>query len=137
MSDDDLKSRLLNRTGLPEKDIELEGFGVLRVRALSRAEAMLVQNEPNAMAKDRKTIEFGLLDPKMTNAEIKQWQMISPAGELETVTDAIGELSGVVTKAKAKGVYEEFEADRSAEFRTLPSAEVEPNSERTAAQFDA
>ena len=123
---DDLKARLL-KPRLPEAEIDVEGIGTIRVRGLSRAEVMgarAVKDGPGkALAIERKILSLALVDPEMTEAEVGQWQKASTAGEMEPVTEKVGELSGM-TEDAAKDAYKEFEADPDAEFRVLPGAEA-------------
>ena len=125
-ADEGLKARLL-KSRLPEAEIDVEGVGTIRVRGLSRVEVMGVQSVKDgpgkALAIERKILAAALVDPEMTEAEVGQWQKASTAGEMEPVTDKVGELSGMAEDA-AKDAYKEFEADPDAEFRVLPGSEV-------------
>lgn len=121
--DEDLKARLL-KPRIAEADVEIPGLGTVRVRGLTRVEAIMVQKMDGPEAYDRMTISLGMVNPPMTQAEAGQWQRSSPAGEIDPVTDKIAELSGM-TKRAGKEVYKEFEDDPGAEFRVLPRPEVE------------
>jgi hypothetical protein len=105
---------------LPEDDVEVPNVGTVRVRGLSRIEAMHVQAANGTEATERRMLALGLVDPKLTEAEAGKWQDASPAGELEAVTDRIAELSGMKPEA-VKEAVKAFEADPEAEFRVLPS----------------
>lgn len=110
---------LLFKPRLAEAEVELPGIGTVRVRALSRQEALDVQKMNGVAAIERKMIAMALVEPKLTQAEVGQWQDASPAGELEPVTNKISELSGM-TEGAAKEAYKEFEEDPDSEFRILP-----------------
>jgi hypothetical protein len=86
---------------LPEDDIEIPGVGTIRVRALSRAEAMKVQRLP-AKDRDAHQIALGMMDPPMSVDDVKQWAAASPAAEMEAVSRRIAELSGVLTEGAQK-----------------------------------
>lgn len=114
---------LLFKPRLPEADVEIPGVGTVRVRALSRAEAMAVENAKGNAAIERKLLALGLVDPKLTEAEVGQWQSAAPASELEPVSNRIAELSGLLPDS-AKEAVKEFEANPDKEFRLLPGAEA-------------
>jgi len=110
---------LLFKPRLPEADVEVEGIGTVRVRALSRDEAMKVQKVDGVAAIERKMLALALLDPVLTEAEVGRWQKASTAGELEPVTVKVSELSGM-TEGAEKAAYKEFESDQDGEFRLPP-----------------
>lgn len=110
---------LLFKPRLPEADVDVPGFGTFRVRGLSRAEVFEVQKMNGIGAIERKMLSLSLVEPRLTQAEVGQWQDAAPAGELEPLTDKIQELSGTKEGA-AKEAYMEFEQDSDAEFRVLP-----------------
>lgn len=109
---------------LPEADVEIPGVGTIRVRALNRAEVLIVEGVKSLDAKDRKLISLGMVDPALTEAEAGRWQKASPAGELEPVTVKIAELSGMLPDS-AKEAVKEFVANPDKEFHPLPGAEAE------------
>lgn len=94
-----MDKELLFKPRLPEAEVELAGIGVVRVRGLSRAEALQVQAAKGAEATERKTLTLGLVDPKLTEAEVGRWQAASAAGEIQAVAMRIAELSGMVEHA--------------------------------------
>jgi hypothetical protein len=87
---------LLFKPRLAEAEVEIPGVGTVRVRALSRAEAMVVSGVNGAAAMERKTLHLGMVDPQLTEAEVGQWQKAAPAGDLQIVNQRIAELSGMV-----------------------------------------
>lgn len=106
-------------SSLPEADVDIPGKGTVRVRALTRAEAMSMQQVrpgPDRVAViERKMLALALVDPEMTEAEVGRWQKASTAGEMERVGKKVQELSGM-TDGAAKEAYREFEANPDAEF---------------------
>lgn len=116
---DDLKAKLLapraaTASGMPEDTVTLDGLGVVTVRGLSRGEVYMLQRDrDNGLIKDQaqweqRMVELALLDPKMTAAEVAQWQAVAGGGgELEDVTAKISELSGT-TKQAAKAAVQSF-----------------------------
>jgi len=122
VADDNLKERLF-KPRLPEAEVELEGVGTVRVRGLSRIEAMLVQKADGVEAMERRIIAYGMVDPEVTEAEAERWQKASAAGELEAVTTKISELSGIAPTS-AKEAMRTFRGGPGDGVRVLPGAEA-------------
>ena len=84
---------------LPQEDIEIPGVGTIRVRGLSRHEAVVMQAIKGSQEQERIMLRFGMVDPQIDEADAKAWQSASPAGELEPVTQLISRLSGMGPQA--------------------------------------
>ena len=98
------KSALLARR-LGEGDHEIQGVGTVRIRGLSRAELLELQAlDGGALVTDRRMVSLALVDPALTEDEVKAWQENSHAGEIEQLTLAIAELSGIGVGAPKSGV---------------------------------
>jgi hypothetical protein len=110
---------LLFKPSLPEAEVEIPGKGTVRVRALSRSEALLCQKEDGVEAVERKMLALALVDPALTEAEVGRWQKASAAGEMDPVSNKVAELSGM-TEDAGKAAYKEFESDPDGEFRLPP-----------------
>ncbi len=118
------KASLLAGGQFPEDDVDVPGVGIVRVRGLNRAELMQVQQVEGLAAAERKIIVFGMVEPKMTEAEVGQWQKACLAtGAIEAISTRIAQLSGM-SKDSAKEAVKEFEANPDLEFPVLPGAEV-------------
>jgi hypothetical protein len=118
------KPRAATASGMPEGDVDVPGVGTVRVRGMTRAEALTLRAFAGNVAKaEAVMLSFGMVDPALTEAEAARWISVSPATEIEDVTDKISELSGMKPTA-AKEAVKEFVADPDAEFRVLPSGEV-------------
>lgn len=99
MTDEDLKARLF-KPRLDEEELELEGVGTVRIRALSREEVADAR-EDNVDRKDNvdytgyehQLIATSMVDPELTPDEVARWARAAPAGELVKVMDRIRELS--------------------------------------------
>lgn len=91
------KSKLLkDRITVNTTEVEIPGVGTVVVRGLSRYELLLAaKNTDDPLVIERRNISFALVDPKLTEAEVEQWQRQSAAGEIGPVTEAIRDLSGL------------------------------------------
>lgn len=88
-----------------QEPIEIPGVGEVRIRALSRAEALELQGVELPVAEmERKLLSLALVEPKLTEAEVGEWQAASPAGELQPVVTAITRLSGLEPTAAKEAV---------------------------------
>ena len=125
-----MNKELLFKPRLPESDVEVPGVGTVRVRGLSRAEALLVRDAVDRAKGEQKILSLAMVDPKLTEAEVAAWQSASVALEIEAVTDKIMELSGM-SESAAKEAVKEFEANPDSEFRPLLGGEVESDGSRT------
>lgn len=116
-----MDKELLFKSALPEAEVEIPGKGTVRVRALTRAEALSMQHvEGGVQAIERRMLALAMVDPELTEAEVGQWQKASVAGEMEPVGVKIQELSGM-TEGAAKEAYKAFDENPDAEFRLPPS----------------
>ncbi|HEX5120362.1 MAG TPA: hypothetical protein VFW65_34705 [Pseudonocardiaceae bacterium] len=96
---------LLTKARLAEEDVELPGVGTVRVRALSRAEAMKVTDRELPVARmEQVLLSMAMVDPVMSEADVAEWQTAAPGGELEPVVEVIQRLSGLEKKAAKSGV---------------------------------
>lgn len=104
---------LLFKARLRERDVDIPDVGTVRVRALARGEVLAFQElgELEVQVYERKLLALALVDPVLTEDEVRQWQEAAPAGELEPVTQAVVELSGLDREA-AKLAYQQFRAGR-------------------------
>ena len=91
---------------LGEDKHEIPGFGTVRIRSLSREEALELRSRPDADGSggDRWVLARCLLDPVLTEDEVGIWQANSPPMEIQAVCDAIRDLSGLGVGAAKSGV---------------------------------
>lgn len=83
------------------EDVEIPGKGTVKVRALTRGQALEVQGkELDAAELERKLVAWAMVDPALTEAEVATWQENSPAGELQVIQTAILRLSGMEAAAE-------------------------------------
>lgn len=88
-----LADRVLDNTGT----VEIDGVGTITVRGMTRFEFMMLNKkfgEPGP-EQERETLAMCMIDPAMTPDDVKQWQMASPAVEINMVAAEINRLSGI------------------------------------------
>lgn len=93
------KQALLAERGIGLTEVDLGEFGVVKVRALSRQEALKFQGEHDELSAEVKLLAVALVEPSLTEDEVRQWQKVSPAGELQPVVLAVLKASGMETTA--------------------------------------
>lgn len=91
-----------------EKDVEISR-GTVRVRALSRPEAVaLAELAGDLAAQEQATIRYGLVDPQLDEAEVKEWYaQPGNQADAQTIVLAIQGLSLATkeaTKSRVSGV---------------------------------
>lgn len=118
--DELLAKREPTDSGMPEGEVPVSGLGAVRVRGLSRGEVLAGKDIDERLAFEVFLISTGMVSPKMTAAQALSWLSVGRPTELEPVTKAIIELSGLGDDAEKRAVAEMFE-DPSAEFRDVPS----------------
>lgn len=90
------KSALLKKR-TEERDVEVPGYGKFRIRSLTRADVLKIQGEDLDEAKmEQKLLAMAIVGPELwTEDEVRQWQEVSPPGEIQALSDAILEMSGM------------------------------------------
>lgn len=82
------------------EDVEIPGKGTVKVRALSRSQALQFDGvETDAAVMERRLVAAALVEPKLTEDDVQVWQDSSPVGELQGVVAAIMRLSGMGEEA--------------------------------------
>lgn len=100
-----LDKEALLKARFGEEEVEIPGVGTVRVRALTRGQALQVQGtEMDVAEMERKLIAWAMVEPTLTEDEVRVWQDSSPAGELQVITDAIIRLSGMEKHAAKEAV---------------------------------
>lgn len=90
---------------LPEREVELPGVGTVRVRGLSRAEAMQVRGlRDDLAAAEQLLVVLGLVDPALSADDVAAWYASAPAGEIDLLVGPIQELSALGEDAPKSGV---------------------------------
>jgi len=82
---------------LPTEQVEIDGVGTVTVRGLSRAESLIVgKAEGDPSAAERAMLRYGLVDPALTESDIRDWLQVAPNSHVDPVTKAIARLSGML-----------------------------------------
>jgi hypothetical protein len=90
---------------LVEDEHEIEGVGTVGIRGLSRQEVIELQKLDGGIdVRERRMVSLGLVDPKVTEDDVAKWQKSSLAPEIEGLTVAIGNLSGLGQGAQKSGL---------------------------------
>ncbi len=96
---EDLKERLF-RPRCPERDVELPGVGTVRVRGLTRAEIVEISKAVNdGKDMEPRSLSLAMVAPKLTEDEVRQLLAVAPFAEIELLTTAVNELSGIAGRA--------------------------------------
>lgn len=91
-----------------EEEVEVPDVGTVRVRALTRGQALELQGkEMDAADMERRLLSLAMVEPSLTEDEVRQWQDMTTAGELQPVVEAIVRLSGMEQHA-GKAAYQQF-----------------------------
>jgi len=102
------KAALLSGRAFGVTSVPIPGMGVIKIRPLSRAEALKIYNQQmDAAAMEQTVISLAAVEPTFTKGEVAQWQASSAAGEMVIVVNAIMELSGMDIGA-GKAAYKRF-----------------------------
>lgn len=115
MSDPIISKEVFLKGHLPEDTIEVPEIGTIRIRALSRAEA-LASTELVAGEREAQVLAWGLADPAITKEEAQQWRETTMPGVVNAVAYEILVLSGmtessaVVVRAAKTSFQEEPES---------------------------
>lgn len=95
----------LLKSSFGQEEVEIPGKGTVTVRSLTRGQALQVQGvEMDAAEMERKLVALAMVDPSLSEDEVKVWQDTSPAGELQPVVEAIVRLSGLEQHAMKETV---------------------------------
>lgn len=90
----DKSALLAKRFGV--ETVEIPGVGEVKVRALTRGEALSFKGQTEDVRLfEQKILALAMVEPTMSEEDIKAWQDASPAGELDTVFSVVLRLSGM------------------------------------------
>lgn len=99
------KSKLIGKREDPKAiEVPVED-GAVKVRPLTREQILVLRSIGGDPAKfEQKLLAYAMVDPVLTEAEVKEWQKHSPPMEIEAVTDKVMEISGL-KEAAEKAAY--------------------------------
>lgn len=101
----DKAALLAKRFGV--EPVEVPGVGTVKIRPLSRAEAYELRNrEMPEKDMEVRLLALALVEPKLTEDDVRAWQEASPAGEMDSVVKAVLRHSGM-EKSAAKATFPE------------------------------
>lgn len=103
------KAALLSGAAFGVVDFPVPGFGVIKIRPLSRGEAMAVYGrELSAAQMEQVIVSDACVEPSFSVREVEQWQSNSTAGgPLFDLVNKIVEISGMEI-GSGKAAYKRF-----------------------------
>lgn len=93
------------KAALPEAELDIPDVGTVRVRGLTRAEALglqTIKDDPGAL--EQRIILLGLVEPALSADDVDAWYGSAPAGLTDLIVDAVSRLSGLGEGAAKSGV---------------------------------
>jgi hypothetical protein len=80
-----------------QAEVEIEPFGTFVIRGLTRGEvlAMRKAQDVDLALVERKMLVKALVEPRMSDAQLKKWQEVAPAGQMQPLVEAVEVLSGM------------------------------------------
>lgn len=77
-----------------------DGSGTVTVRGITRNEALELQDLKTTAERDNHVIAAGMIEPKLTADEVRDWAENDDAGTLKVVSEAIAKLSRMTPDAQ-------------------------------------
>jgi hypothetical protein len=99
VTDPIISKEALLKGQLPEGTVDIPDVGTVRVRGLSRAEVLSLA-ALDAEAREVKILACGVVEPVLTEEEIRGWREAVTSRTIRDVSDEIMVLSGLVEKAR-------------------------------------
>lgn len=91
-----------------EEDYELGSGLIVRIRPLTRMEVILIgKRDLTTDQKEQAFLSKAMVLPAMTAEDVKRWQIISEAGEMQGLIERVQIISGLTDKG-AKATAKEF-----------------------------
>lgn len=78
--------------------------GTVAIRALTRDEVLISQEQGSLADRDTYVVATGMTDPKLSVDDVAAWAASGDAGDLVAVSNAIAELSGLKQGADKSSV---------------------------------
>lgn len=93
------------------EEFDVPGIGPVKVRALTRSEALQVKGKELPVAEvEQKLLAWAMVEPALSEEDVKAWQDVVPAGLLEPLVDKIAVMSGMKKEAP-KAAYADFRGE--------------------------
>lgn len=93
-----IADRVIGKTGTHH----IDGVGTVKFRALSRMELLTageLSERKSTLESERYVLSRAMLDPVLTEDDVRAWQEASPGMEINTINMLINELSGMRPRA--------------------------------------
>jgi hypothetical protein len=96
-----MDKELLLKARIPEYEYEIPGVGSIVIRPMTREEMHTItgRNKKDTLRGEVQVLAACMVDPKLSEDEVAQWQRSSPSGELSKIVNKIMELSGLTEDA--------------------------------------
>lgn len=96
------------KTSLPEGTVDVPGIGTVRIRGLSRSEVMIA-GERDKTGWEVALLALGIVEPELTEDEVRAWRETTTTRVVNTVTEAVLGLSGMLRTSlgEAKATFPE------------------------------
>lgn len=102
---------------IPEEEYEIEGIGTIRIRGLSRVETLRAKKSAgNVDEFEVKVLSIGVVEPHLSEDDVRAWQASAISQEVEDVANTILELSGLLPSTK-EATERRMMLDGEARFR--------------------
>lgn len=79
--------------------VTLSDGGQVKIRALTRDEAIAMHERETTADKDNYMISVGMTDPKLSEEDVAAWAANDAAGDLSAVSEGIAIISGMTPKS--------------------------------------
>lgn len=82
----------------------------VQIQELNRSEAIKVSDTKGGTDRERKIVAWGIAQPAMNYQTAESWHRKAGAGDIQTVVEAVSELSGMVADSR-KRAYKRFRGE--------------------------
>lgn len=104
-SDEPVSKEVLLSQRFGVRAYPIPGVGVVRVRPLTRGEALeMVGKEYDQAELECKLLSIAMIEPALTEADVRHWQLNATAGELADFVEFVQDISGMKAAAAKSGL---------------------------------
>lgn len=108
------KTALLGDRDDLEEEVRIGDFGVVKIRALTRAEVLRLQQvaeKDGIPTAEAQAIASAVVEPRFTIDEVRRWQKIARGGEIQVLAERINKLAGM-SEEELKAATDRFSEGR-------------------------